>query len=57
MAGRSLDEVLALVTMSDFDHYENLGQMLETNVITMYDYLYRYRESNFPAGMPIRAPQ
>ena len=57
VAGRSLEEILALVTMSDFDHYENLGQMLETNVITMYDYLYRYRESNFPAGMPIRAPQ
>ena len=57
VAGRSLDEVLDLVTMSDFGHYENLEQMLQNNVITMYDYLYRYRESNSPAGMPIRAPR
>lgn len=54
---RSLDELLGLVTMQDFDHYKNLDQMLRTNVITMYDYLYRYRESNYPASMPIRAPQ
>ena len=57
VAERSLDDILEQVTMQDFDHYENLDQMLERNVITMYDYLYRYRESNFPAAMPIRAPQ
>jgi glyoxylase-like metal-dependent hydrolase (beta-lactamase superfamily II) len=57
VAERSLEEILGLVTMRDFGHYKNLDQMLETNVITMYDYLYRYRESNYPAAMPIRAPQ
>ncbi|HEY5623117.1 MAG TPA: MBL fold metallo-hydrolase, partial [Gammaproteobacteria bacterium] len=54
---RSLDEILERVTMSDFPYFENLDQILETNVITMYDYLYRYRESNSPGGMPIRSPQ
>jgi glyoxylase-like metal-dependent hydrolase (beta-lactamase superfamily II) len=52
---RPLEEILSLVTMEDFDHYENLDQMLEKNVVTMYDYLYRYRESNYPAEMSIRA--
>jgi glyoxylase-like metal-dependent hydrolase (beta-lactamase superfamily II) len=56
VAERSLEEILTLVTMQDFDHYENLDQMLERNIITMYDYLYRYRETNFPAAMPLRAP-
>jgi glyoxylase-like metal-dependent hydrolase (beta-lactamase superfamily II) len=54
---RPLEEILSLVTMEDFDHYENLDQMLEKNVVTMYDYLYRYRESNYPSEMPIRAPE
>ena len=54
---RSLEEILGLVTMSDFQDYTNLGQVLEPNIITMYDYLYRYREPNSPGGMPIRAPQ
>ena len=53
--GRSLEEILALVTMGDFDDYANLGQVLESNVTTMYDYLYRYREPNSPGGLPIRA--
>ncbi len=57
VAGRSLEEILGLVTMSEFDDYTNLGQVIESNVITMYDYLYRYREPNSPGGMPIRAPQ
>ena len=53
--GRSLEEILGLVTMSDFEDYTNLGQVLESNVTTMYDYLYRYREPNSPGGLPIRA--
>jgi len=57
VAERSLEEILTLVTMHDFDHYENLDQMLERNIITMHDYLYRYRETNSPASMPIRVPQ
>ena len=55
--GRSLEEILGLVTMSDFEDYTNLGQVLERNVITMYDYLYRYREPNSPGSLPIRATQ
>ena len=46
VAGRSLEEILGLVTMSDFEDYTNLGQVIERNVTTMYDYLYRYREPN-----------
>lgn len=55
--GRSLEEILGLVTMSGFEHYTNLGQVLERNVTTMYDYLYRYREPNSPGSLPIRAVQ
>ena len=55
--GRSLEEILGLVTMSDFEDYTNLGQVIERNVTTMYDYLYRYREPNSPGSLPIRAPQ
>ena len=40
--------------MSDFEDYTNLGQVLERNIITMYDYLYRYREPNSPGSLPIR---
>ena len=55
--GQSLYEILEVVTMEDFSDYTNLEQNLETNIITMYDYLYRYREPNFPSGLPIRVPQ
>ena len=55
--GRSLEEILGLVTMDDFGDYTNLGQVLERNVTTMYDYLYRYREPNSPGDLPIRAVQ
>ena len=57
VAGRSLEEILGLVTMNDFGEYTNLGQVIDSNVTTMYDYLYRYREPNSPGGLPIRAPQ
>jgi len=57
VAERSLDEIIELVTMDDFDHYVNLEQFLERNIITMYDYLYRYREPNDGPNMPIRAPR
>jgi len=57
VAGRSLEEILGLVTMDDFADYTNLRQVHEPNVTTMYDYLYRYREPNSPGGMPIRVPQ
>jgi glyoxylase-like metal-dependent hydrolase (beta-lactamase superfamily II) len=57
VAGRSLEEILGLVTMDDFGEYTNLEQVHEPNVTSMYDYLYRYREPNSPGGMPIRVPQ
>lgn len=57
VAERSLDEIIELVTMDDFDHYVNLEQFLERNIITMYDYLYRYREPNDGPNIPIRAPR
>ena len=57
VAERSLDEIIGLVTMSDFEHYVNLEQFLERNIITMYDYLYRYREPNDGPTIPIRAPR
>ncbi len=57
VAGRSLEEILELVTMDEFADYTNLEQNHEPNVTTMYDYLYRYREPNEPGGTPIRAPQ
>ena len=53
--GRSLEEIHGLVTMDDFGDYTNLEQVLERNVTTMYDYLYRYREPNSPGDLPIRA--
>ena len=57
VAGRSLEEILGLVTMDDFGEYTNLEQVHEPNITSMYDYLYRYREPNSPGGMPIRVPQ
>ena len=57
VAERSLDEIADLVTMDDFAHYVNLDQYRERNIITMYDYLYRYREPNDGPTIPIRAPQ
>jgi len=63
VAGRGIEEILQRVTMDDFKDYENF-EWLRANVITMWDYLYRYREPNsgpalnefqnsFPTGFPI----
>lgn len=61
VAGRSIEEILKRVTMEDFSDYENF-QWLRANIITMWDYLYRYREpaeglneyqNSFPLGFPI----
>ena len=61
VAGRSIEEILERVTMEDFSDYENF-QWLRANIITMWDYLYRYREpaeglneyqNSFPLGFPI----
>lgn len=60
VAGRSIEEILQRVIMDDFADYENF-QWLRVNIITMWDYLYRYREpaeslskyqNSFPLGFP-----
>jgi len=61
VAGRSVEEIVERVSMEDFADYDNFG-WVRANVITMWDYLYRYREpseglgeyqSSHPLGFPI----
>ena len=52
---KSLQEILQLVTMADFRDYRNIDRWLASNIITMYDYLHRYREPNDPGEVPLRA--
>lgn len=44
--GRSLAEIRQLVKMEDFRDYAGLEANLDPNIVTMYQYLYRYREPN-----------
>jgi glyoxylase-like metal-dependent hydrolase (beta-lactamase superfamily II) len=48
--GKSLQEIKSLVSESmafEFgNHYNNMDIFLHTNIVTMYDYLFRYREPN-----------
>jgi len=62
IAGASIEQILERVTMSDFSDYGNYEGWLRSNVISMWDYLYRYREpseglteyqSAYPIGFPI----
>ena len=62
VAGRSIEEILERVTMDDFSDYGNYSNWLRSNVISMWDYLYRQREPNenlfdyqnlYPIGFPI----
>jgi glyoxylase-like metal-dependent hydrolase (beta-lactamase superfamily II) len=46
IAGRSLSEIRRLVTMQEFSDLGGLERSLDANIVTMYDYLYRYREPN-----------
>lgn len=46
VAGRSLAEVRDLVTLEEFSDYAGYDRWLDQNVVTMWDYLYRYREPN-----------
>ncbi len=46
IAGRSLPEIRRLVTMREFSDLGGFTRSLDTNIVTMYDYLYRYREPN-----------
>ncbi len=48
-AGRTLDEIKQLVSasqMESFGDYNNMENNLVPNIVTMWDYLYRYREPN-----------
>ena len=44
VAGRSLAEIRGLVTMAEFSDYKGYDRWIDQNVVTMWDYLYRYRE-------------
>ncbi len=47
--GRTLDEIKTLVAathMESFGDYSGMENYLVPNIVTMYDYLYRYREPN-----------
>ena len=44
--GRPLSEIRELVTMDEFRDYLNFDNYIDANIVTMYDYLYRYREPN-----------
>ena len=62
VAGASIEEILQRVTMEDFSDYGNFDNWLRANIISMWDYLYRYREPSqgvpayqdaYPIGFPI----
>ena len=66
VAGASIEEILERVTMEDFSDYGNYENWLRANVISMWDYLYRYREPSqgvpeyqnvYPIGFPIGAAE
>jgi glyoxylase-like metal-dependent hydrolase (beta-lactamase superfamily II) len=44
--GKSLNEIRDVIKMDDFSDYRNLDRFLDANIVTMWDYLYRYREPN-----------
>jgi len=47
--GRTLQEIKTLTTatmLERFGDYNNIDRYLVPNIVTMWDYLYRYRESN-----------
>ena len=46
IAGRTLPEIRQLVTMDEFSDLGGLDTSLDPNIVTMYDFLYRYREPN-----------
>lgn len=45
--GKTVTEIVDLVKMKEFDHFARWSpKMVEGNVVSMYYYLYRYREPN-----------
>lgn len=56
VAGKSLEEIHKEVTMADLQaEYKQPLPRIKDQIDSMYDYLYRYRESNQPGTMPVRA--
>lgn len=62
IAGATIETILERVTMADYADYGNYDNWLRANVISMWDYLYRYREPSeglgayqnaYPIGFPI----
>jgi glyoxylase-like metal-dependent hydrolase (beta-lactamase superfamily II) len=61
VAGRSIDEIIEIVTMEDFSDYGWFDQWVRANVITMWEQMYHYREptagtGNYEADFPIGYP-
>jgi glyoxylase-like metal-dependent hydrolase (beta-lactamase superfamily II) len=50
IAGRPLPEIRRRVRMDEFSDLAGLERYLDVNIVTMYDYLYRYREPNNRIG-------
>lgn len=46
IAGHTLPEIRDRVRMDEFRDLGGLDRSLDANIVTMYDYLYRYREPN-----------
>jgi len=44
IAGHSLTQIRDIVTMDEFADYGSFDGYLDANIVTMWDYLYRYRE-------------
>jgi glyoxylase-like metal-dependent hydrolase (beta-lactamase superfamily II) len=63
--GASIEEILERVTMDDYSDYGNFDIWIHSNIISMWDNMYRYREPNvnsdgagsyqsaYPVGFPI----
>jgi glyoxylase-like metal-dependent hydrolase (beta-lactamase superfamily II) len=46
IVGRSLPEIRESIRMDEFRDLDGLESSLDANIVTMYDFLYRYREPN-----------
>jgi glyoxylase-like metal-dependent hydrolase (beta-lactamase superfamily II) len=44
--GKTLSEIRDLVQMEEFSDYQGHDRWLDQNIVTMWEYLYRYREPN-----------
>ena len=62
VAGKDIEEILEIVTMEDFSDYGWFDLWIRSNVITMWEQMYHYREptegggryeSEFPIGFPV----